>query len=47
MTIHWHVDSGHWPRLTYRSDLFAFSWTEAVPGEGMDTRIPYVEIGTL
>jgi hypothetical protein len=38
---------GRWPRLTYRSDLFAFSWTEAVPGEGMDDRIPYVEIGTL
>ncbi len=38
---------GHWPRLTYHADLFAFSWTETVPGEGMDARLPYVEIGTL
>ena len=38
---------GRWPQLTYRSDLFAFSWTEASPGEVMDARIPYVEIGTL
>jgi hypothetical protein len=38
---------GRWPRLTYHSDLFAFSWTETHPGAGMDTRVPYVEIGTL
>jgi hypothetical protein len=38
---------GRWPRLTYHSDLFAFSWTEPHPGADMDDRVPYVEIGTL
>jgi hypothetical protein len=38
---------GHWPSIRYHSDLFALSWTEAHPAEGMDGRVPYVEIGTL
>lgn len=38
---------GRWPSIAYRSDLFAFSWTEEVPGADLDGRPPYVEIGTL
>lgn len=38
---------GRWPRITYRSDLFAFSWADVGPGDDLDGRTPYVEIGTL
>ena len=35
-----------WPHVTYRSDIYAFSWS-ADPAEVLDGRTPYVEIGTL
>ena len=38
---------GRWPRITYHADLFAVSWTEAVPGGDLDGRVPAYEIGTL
>jgi hypothetical protein len=35
-----------WLHVTYRSDLFAFSWS-ADPAQVLDGRVPYVEIATL
>lgn len=33
--------------VTYRSDLFLFSWATATPAAGLEDRIPYCEIATL
>jgi hypothetical protein len=35
-----------WLHVTYRSDLYALSWDDD-PATRLDTRIPYIEIGTL
>ena len=35
-----------WLHVTYRSDLFAMSWS-ADPGPLLDGRVPYIEIATL
>ena len=35
-----------WPHITYRSDVYAFSWS-ADPAAGLDGRLPYVEVATL
>jgi hypothetical protein len=35
-----------WLHVTYRSDLYALSWDED-PAVRLDTRTPYIEIGTL
>jgi hypothetical protein len=33
--------------VTYKSELFVFSWATATPGAGLEDRIPYCEIATL
>jgi hypothetical protein len=33
--------------VTYRSDLFLFSWATPAPAAGLDARLPYCEIATL
>jgi hypothetical protein len=33
--------------VTYRSDLFLFSWATPSPAAGLDARLPYCEIATL
>ena len=33
--------------ITYRSDLFAVSWSDERPGADLDARVPYWEIATL
>lgn len=35
-----------WPHITYRSDLYALSWS-ADPAAALDGRLPYLEIATL
>lgn len=35
-----------WPHVTYRSDVYAFSW-DTDPAEALDGRLPYVEVATL
>ena len=35
-----------WPHITYRSDVYAFSWS-ADPAAVLDGRLPYVEVATL
>jgi hypothetical protein len=35
-----------WLHVTYRSDLFAFSWS-GDPSRELDGRVPYIEVATL
>lgn len=35
-----------WPHITYRSDIFALSWS-VNPAKVLDRRLPYVEVATL
>jgi hypothetical protein len=35
-----------WMHVTYRSDLFALSWS-ADPAALLDARVPFIEIATL
>lgn len=35
-----------WPHITYRSDIFALSWS-VNPAKALDRRLPYVEVATL
>jgi len=35
-----------WPHITYRSDIFALSWS-VDPAKVLDRRLPYVEVATL
>jgi hypothetical protein len=35
-----------WPHVTYRSDLYALSWSDD-PAAALDRRTPYIEIATL